>query len=160
MRLTFLSPLLADDLELVGRPVTYLGWESWATDGREHEVSIYYDNTAELVVDKPTQAVLWSRPKMEGLEVLRMGSLDQPVLAKAGDNLRIDWGYLYVAAPTGADVHSALADHESAPTASPCTGGCHSKTTTACRGRRTGTGRWRPSASGPQRSERSLTSAL
>ncbi|MEI7901325.1 MAG: DUF4965 domain-containing protein, partial [bacterium] len=44
------------------------------------------------------QQVVWDRPAIEGLSALRVGSKEQPVLQKAGDNLRIDWGYAYVAA--------------------------------------------------------------
>ncbi len=50
---------------------------------------------------RPTQPVVWSRPKIAGFSVLRIGSEEQPVLQKKGDNLRIDWGYLYVAARRG-----------------------------------------------------------
>lgn len=114
VRLTFTSPLLPEDLELVGRPVTYLTWEVWSTDGRPHEVSLYYDNSAELVVNEASQAVGWSRPEVPGLVVLRMGSADQPVLQKKGDDLRIDWGYLYVAAPREARPTAVISDHHSA----------------------------------------------
>jgi predicted methyltransferase len=114
VRLTFTTPVLPDDLELIGRPVTYLAWDAWSTDGKEHEVSLYYDNSAELVVNQPAQPVRWSRPKVEGLSVLQIGSEQQPVLQKKGDNLRIDWGYLYVAAPVAQKPAMVISDDKSA----------------------------------------------
>jgi len=111
VRLTFTSPLLPHDLDLIGRPVSYLTWQVWSTDGREHEVAVYYDNSAELVVDRAQQAVVWSRLSVPGLTALFVGSHDQPILQKSGDNLRIDWGFLYVAAPEGKDTCAAAGSH-------------------------------------------------
>ncbi len=104
---TFFTPALADDLDVLSRPVTYLAWEARATDGRPHNVSVYFDASAQLAVNTPEQRVVWSRVRMPGLAVLRLGTAEQPVLAKSGDNLRIDWGHLYVAAPEGAGFEMA-----------------------------------------------------
>ncbi len=114
VQLTFTSPLLPNDLDLIGRPVTYLTWDVRSVDGRKHKVELYYDNSAEPAVNEAVQPVRWSRPKIEGLSVLRIGSEEQPILRKKGDNLRIDWGYLYVAAPAAQKAALAIADHESA----------------------------------------------
>jgi hypothetical protein len=110
LTLTFTTPALPDDLEIYARPVTYLTWDVKAADGKEHAVSLYLDCTAELVVNKAEQQVVWKREKVPGLSLLKVGSKDQPVLGRAGDNLRIDWGYLFLAVPpqgNGADVLSS-----------------------------------------------------
>jgi len=107
--LTFLTPLLPGDLDVYSRPVTYLIWQIYAVDGRAHAVSIFYANSAHLVVNTEDENVVGSREKVSGLTVLRMGSEAQPILAKSGDNLRIDWGYLYAAAPASDVAASAFA---------------------------------------------------
>jgi len=99
LTLTFMTPALPDDLDILSRPVTYLTWTVKATDGARHAVQIYYDNTAELVVDQPSQNVVWSAERIGRLAALKLGTEAQMVLASKGDNKRIDWGYLYVAAP-------------------------------------------------------------
>ncbi len=111
--LTFLTPLLPNNLDVLSRPVTYLIWEVRAVDGRAHAVSIYYANTAQIAVNTEDEAVTWSRDKVGDLTVLRMGSQAQPILAKSGDDLRIDWGYFYAAAPMSEVTASAIANPDS-----------------------------------------------
>jgi len=112
VRLTFMNAKLPSDLETFSRPVAYLTWELRSGDGRLHKASVYYDNTAELVVNTTDQAVVWSHSRVENLAVMRTGTQDQPVLAKSGDDLRIDWGYLYVATPEGRGVSEVIQEGE------------------------------------------------
>lgn len=99
LTMTFLSPLLADRPELLARPVSYITWRAAATDGKEHQLSVYLDAGAEIAVNTRDQAVTWARLQWSDLQAVRLGSQAQPILAKAGDDLRIDWGNLYLAAP-------------------------------------------------------------
>jgi len=112
VQLTFLTPALPHNLEVLARPVTYVIWEIHSADGNTHLVDLYYDNTAELAVNEPTQLVTWDRGSTEHLVWMRVGTVDQPILAKAGDDLRIDWGYAYVAVPIGEDVRTVIGPHD------------------------------------------------
>jgi hypothetical protein len=107
--LTFLTPALPDDLEVLSRPLTYVDWTVSSSDGKEHEAAVYFDAASDLVVNTPDQPVWSARFQVDGQAVLRMGSREQPVLAKRGDDLRIDWGYLYLAADKPEGVTEAIA---------------------------------------------------
>ena len=114
LELTFFTPALPEDLDVLSRPLTYLEWSVASTDGAEHDVSIYFDAAADLVVNTTNDPVVWSRYQLDGDPVLRMGSRDQAVLAKRGDDLRIDWGYLYLAADRADGVSFTGALHANA----------------------------------------------
>jgi hypothetical protein len=99
LTLTFLTPSLPNDLDILSRPVTYVTWQVKSTDAQSHEVDVYFDAASQIAVNTPEEPAAWSRYRLGGLDVLRMGGQQQPVLQKSGDNLRIDWGYLYLVAP-------------------------------------------------------------
>jgi hypothetical protein len=98
---TFFTPALPADLDVLSRPATYLIWDARSADGRSHNVSIYFDASARIAVNTPDQRVACSRMHAGDIEAVRAGTVDQQVLAKSGDNLRIDWGYMYLTAPAG-----------------------------------------------------------
>jgi hypothetical protein len=113
LTITFMTPSLPRDLEILSRPASYITWEVQSADGRNHAVEVYFDASSDLVVNSPDQPVVWSRFELGGLKVLRIGSQQQPILEKHGDDLRIDWGYLYIAAPESG-VSAAVTDGRSA----------------------------------------------
>ena len=108
--LTFLSPLLPDDLDVLSRPVTYVTWDVRAADGQMHDVSLYLYVQSEWVVNNADQLVVSARYHQPNLDVLRMGSARQPILETVGDNVRIDWGYLHLAVPHGPGASTALTE--------------------------------------------------
>ena len=97
--LNFITPALPEDIDLLSRPVTYLAYDFKATDGKEHEVSVYFGASGELAVNNTDQPITWNDASFDGIAAVRMGSVEQPILQKTGDDQRIDWGYVYIAAP-------------------------------------------------------------
>jgi hypothetical protein len=112
--LTFFTPALPNDLDVLSRPLTYLEWNVASADGAAHAVSIYFEAGADLTVNTLDQQVLPARYQLDGQPVLRMGSREQPVLAKRGDDLRIDWGYLYLVADRAERTSLAAIDRNQA----------------------------------------------
>jgi hypothetical protein len=113
LKLTFLTPALTHDLDVLSRPASYITWDAESDDGRNHDIEVYFDASSDVVVNTPDEPVDWGRFKAGDLAALRMGSQQQPILEKHGDYLRIDWGYLYLTAP-GPGISESATDGPSA----------------------------------------------
>ncbi|GAB3931004.1 glutaminase family protein [Mucilaginibacter myungsuensis] len=96
---TFTSPIILSDINLVGNPVSYITYKAKANDGKKHNISVYQGVSSTLAVDQAGQPVIAESYTKNGIRILKAGTVEQPILKKRGDDLRIDWGYLYVAAP-------------------------------------------------------------
>ncbi|HEX8913095.1 MAG TPA: DUF4965 domain-containing protein [Humisphaera sp.] len=104
LAVTFLSPLVMDDLEMLGRPASYVNVAARSTDGGKHAVQVYLDLSGEWAVNDPKQEVKSDRLTVEGLQALKIGTTAQKVLGRKGDDVRIDWGHALLAVPDGKGV--------------------------------------------------------
>ena len=103
LMLTFMTPALPDDLEVLARPVTYVTWEVQATSQTNHKIELYLGASGMIAANEEGQALVSKDDYDEwikGIEHVQVGTKEQPILAKKGDDLRIDWGNFYVAGPS------------------------------------------------------------
>jgi hypothetical protein len=99
LQLIFTSPLLLTDLNILSRPVSYITYKVKSNDGKQHDVKVYFSASTDVARNVPSQAVITQKYNTSTLSILKAGTVEQPILQKKGDDLRIDWGYMYVAAP-------------------------------------------------------------
>lgn len=99
LSLEFLTAALPYDLMMLSRPLGYVTWTARATDGKAHGVSVYFEANGEIAVNEPSQEVVWRHVPAQSVNALRIGTAAQTMLEPKGDDVRIDWGYLYLAAP-------------------------------------------------------------
>ena len=111
LQVTFFTAAFPNDLEALSRPVDYLTWNITSTDSRTHSVDLLLDVSPVVAVDSDDEDVVWGRAMVPGMQVLRVGSRDQRVLNREGDNLRIDWGYFFLAVPDQPGASMATANN-------------------------------------------------
>lgn len=118
----FTSPAIATDLDLVSAPYNYVTYQARALDGKTHEVQVYVEATPLLAVNSADQPVEFSWQEEDGFSLLKTGTVEQPVLQKKGDDVRIDWGYFCLAAPQSPRVTVTMDEQKAAKTSFLTTG--------------------------------------
>lgn len=107
----FTAPQLIDDLDLLSTPVNYVSYRVRSLDKKEHDVQFYLETTPEIAINDNTQPTTATVFSQKGIRYVKAGSIEQPVCAKKGDGLCIDWGYVYLAAPSAAGTEVGLGDY-------------------------------------------------
>lgn len=109
--LAFFTPAFLEDLEVLSRPVTYLTWTAHSLDNAPHKVSVFFGASADIATSYDGQPVVFSRNQTAATHVLSVGTRDQSVLNRSGDDLRVDWGYLHLAVPDDETSSMAITNH-------------------------------------------------
>ncbi len=97
LNVDFLSPLLANNIDLYARPISFINFNAKATDGKAHSVKIYFNSSADIARNKTNQPASTTVSKYGSLFIQTTGTNAQQVLKRKGDDVRIDWGYAYLA---------------------------------------------------------------
>lgn len=98
LNVAFTSPLIITDINILSRPVSYISMKTKSKDGKKHLVQIYVGASSAIASNKGSEEMVATGYTTPNLNVLKIGTIEQPILQKSGDDLRIDWGYAYIAA--------------------------------------------------------------
>ena len=97
LTLTFMTPLLTDDLKLMTRPVSYISYCLEALDSKAHKARLLFGADCEIAVNSPAQEVT-AEIYENGV---RCGRGEKDILSASGDDRNIDWGWLHLFSPHG-----------------------------------------------------------
>ena len=97
----FTAPMLIDDYDLLSAPVNYISYQVRSTDGQQHDATLTLTASSLLTVADAHQPTRSEAGSQQGVSYVRTGTIEQPILAKKGDAISIDWGYLYLPAING-----------------------------------------------------------
>ncbi len=99
--LVFTAPMLIDDYDLLSAPANYISYQVRSRDGKPHDVKLLLTATPDMGQNEADQPTISTLGETDGLKYLKTGTIEQPILAKADDNICIDWGYFYLPAING-----------------------------------------------------------
>lgn len=94
--LVFTAPMLIDDLDLLSTPVNYISYQVRSTDGGKHDSQFYLSASSLLTVNQQAQPAFTELIEKNKNTYAKSGSVNQGILAKKGDHICIDWGFLYL----------------------------------------------------------------
>ena len=106
LKVTFTSPLLLDDLELVSRPVSYVDYEINTLDGKDHTYKVVFAMNSEIAGDKRDTMV---KIVKESDNFIKVGAGEDGVLAYSGDRCTANWGWFCLFAN---DAHALASSEE------------------------------------------------
>ncbi|MCM1111042.1 MAG: DUF4965 domain-containing protein [Clostridium sp.] len=99
--LVFTAPMLIHDYDLLSSPINYISYQVKSTDGKPHDVKLLLTASPLIAQNKPSSATVSTFETIDGVDYVRTGTVEQPILAKTGDHICIDWGYLYLPSING-----------------------------------------------------------
>jgi hypothetical protein len=108
LSLTFTSPLLIHELDILARPVSYINASVQSVDGAAHSVQLYLGASTDIAANLPSQQMSARQYRSGSLAVLKAGTIAQPVLKNKGDDLRIDWGFMYIATSASKNIQQSI----------------------------------------------------
>ena len=93
----FTTPLLINDYYYFTRPISYLKLTYKSLDKKEHDVKAKICFSEEICINlRGEEAVTGETLVCGDIRSSKMGSAAQKVLARDGDDIRINWGYFYI----------------------------------------------------------------
>ncbi len=112
VKANFMSPLLADDLDLLSRPVSFVSVQVGSTDSKTHNAELMLGISTMAAANSKRERMIISPFSVSNINGWKVGTKDQPILKAKGDDVRINWGYLYLGSFMNAKLNMKYGDEK------------------------------------------------
>ena len=103
--INFYTPVFADDINRLSLPVSYVSFDYCSNDEDVHDVYVKISASEEFAVNKRgEEAVSAEAYSYKDLCIGKIGTKQQNILSCSGDDVRINWGYFYMASDNSGKV--------------------------------------------------------
>ena len=75
LALTFTSPLLLNDLNLLSRPISYISYKVKSNDSKAHNVQVYFGASTDIAVNTSMQPVTTQKYTYNNVAILKAGTV-------------------------------------------------------------------------------------
>jgi hypothetical protein len=97
----FMTPSLIEDIDLLSLPIGQISYSIKNADNKDHKVELISLVSSDLARNNKAQKMQATAILRNDFKGIRIGTAGiQPLLQKKGDDLRIDWGFLYNVTPS------------------------------------------------------------
>ena len=110
LNVVFTTPQVMSDLVLFSTPISYISYQAKSNDGKEHDVRMYLQTSAEMAVRNTSQTTITRRKLANGNMYFYGGNETQSVLSHTND--LIDWGYVYAFSDQKEGHNLKLGEHD------------------------------------------------
>jgi glutaminase A-like protein/uncharacterized protein DUF5127/uncharacterized protein DUF4964 len=96
LTVTFLSPVTPGDLKHQSQPLSYVSVRARATDGKSHQVAVYFDISGEWASGDSGKQITWDQETTSGVVSLSYHQTQPQVLGENADTA--EWGTVTLSA--------------------------------------------------------------
>lgn len=92
LRLNFISPFIATDLDLLSSPINYISYEICSLDGKPHDIQIYFEASPYWASNEDKRMNKPEYSETRDLVLVKTGNIEQKLL----DRHAAGWGYFCI----------------------------------------------------------------
>ena len=100
LEVLFTTPVVPNRDDIFVKPISFLNVKCFSVDGNKHDITVKVSMSEQFCVQPKLQnCIIVKEMKLNNnINCIEMGGVEQNVLGYSGDDVGIDWGYLYLSA--------------------------------------------------------------
>ncbi len=97
--ITFATPVIPKDLDLMSGPITYVDWTFQSIDGKKHTCQMNFAGSGHIPTNRDDAMINFKHESLGQMSAISAADSQPRMLLDRGDGTQINWGTFFIGAP-------------------------------------------------------------